>query len=71
MGSAGIESEDRKMTELERFPIEALVALVDRETVVLRSDFHKYGEIQFDPLTPALKELNNRLEKAMTAKETK
>lgn len=56
------------MTELERFPIEALVALVDRETAIIRSEINTYGEVQHDPRTPAFKELSNRFDKVM--KET-
>lgn len=52
------------MTELERFPIEALVALVERETAIIRADISKYGELQCDPYTPTLTELNRRFDKA-------
>ena len=52
------------MTELERFPIEALVALVERETAIIRGDLSRYGEHQSDPRTPAYIELANRLDKA-------
>ena len=53
------------MNNLERFPIEALVALVERGTVIIRGDIAKYGEIQFDPREPALEELNRRFEQAL------
>lgn len=52
------------MTELERFAIEALVAIVNRETVMINADIKIYGEHQFDPCTPAYKELAKRFEKA-------
>lgn len=54
-----------KMTELERFPIEALVALVERETAMIRGEISTYGEHQTDPRTPALQELSRRFEKAL------
>ena len=56
------------MTELQKFPIEALVALVERETAIIRGDIAKYGEIQTDPFTPTLKELNRRFEQALESK---
>ncbi len=52
------------MNELERFPIEALVALVERGTAIMRGDLVKYGEPQFDPHDPVLHELNRRFDKA-------
>ena len=52
------------MTELERFPIEALVALVERETVIIRGDLMAYGQHQCDPRSPALQELDRRFEVA-------
>lgn len=57
------------MTELERFPIEALVALVDRETTILHSDINTYGSAQWDPRTPAFRELAARFEKTLPKKE--
>ncbi len=53
------------MTDLERFPIEALVALVERETAIIRGELARYGELQADPRTPAYQELANRLEKCL------
>ena len=52
------------MTELERFAIEALVAIVTRETAMINADIKIYGEHQFDPRTPAFMELAKRFEKA-------
>ncbi len=57
------------MTELERFPIEALVALVERETLIGRSDLARYGELQCDPVTPASLELNKRFDQVLQGKK--
>lgn len=54
---------------LKSFPIEALVAIVNRETAILNENFHKYGEHQWNPQTPALSELNSRFEAAKGAKD--
>lgn len=52
------------MKALDRFPIEALVAIVERETAMINADIKIYGEHQFNPRTPAYIELANRFEKA-------
>lgn len=52
------------MTELEKFPLEALVSLVDRETALINADIKIYGEHQFNPRTPAFIELGKRFDKA-------
>ena len=57
------------MTKLERFPLEALVALVERETVIIRGELLDYGSLQSDPRTPALRELDRRFEQALKGKE--
>jgi len=58
------------MTELERFPIEALVALVERGTCILQGDLMRYGEFQTDPRrTPALLELDRRFTDALSRKD--
>ena len=49
-----------ELTELDRFPIEALVALVERETVIIDGDFRIYGQFQYDPHTPPYQELYKR-----------
>ncbi len=52
------------MEDIERFPIEALVALVARETAMISADLKRYGEHQFDPRTPAYLELCKRFEQS-------
>jgi len=53
------------------FPIEALVAIVERETAIIRGDICKYGE-HSDPMTPAYLELRTRMEESGSkAKEMK
>jgi hypothetical protein len=46
------------------FSIEALVAIVERETAMINGDVAKYGEPRFDPSTPAYVELLKRWEQA-------
>lgn len=53
------------MNKLWRFPIEALVAIVARETAMIDADLVKYGEHQFNPRTPAYQELDKRFEQAL------
>ncbi len=53
------------MDSLKRFPIEALVAIVERETAIVNADVKIYGEYQSDPRTPAYKELAGRFEQAL------
>ena len=57
----------KPLTELDKFPIEALVPIVERETAMINADIKIYGEHQFDPRTPAFKELAKRFEKALPA----
>lgn len=45
---------------MKDFPIDALVAIVNRETAIVNGDIAKYGEPQFDPSTPAYAELIKR-----------
>ena len=44
------------------FPLEALVALVNRETAMINADTAQYGEAMWDPKTPAFQELRKRYE---------
>ena len=46
------------MTDTE---LAALTAIVNRETVRCQSDVQKYGEVQFDPQTPAVWSLKDEL----------
>ena len=52
------------MTDLEGFPIQALVALVDRETAIINCNTAEYGEAQFNPITPVYLELGRRFDNA-------
>ncbi|KKM89588.1 hypothetical protein LCGC14_1247240 [marine sediment metagenome] len=56
-----------ELTELDKFPIEALVALVNRETSELNEHVARYGEHMYDPRTSAFIELHKRFEKAYNA----
>lgn len=47
---------------MSELALEALVAIVERETVMARHDLAKYGELQCDPKTPAFQELVKRYE---------
>ena len=53
------------------FPIEALVALVERGTVIIRGELAKYGEFQFDPREPAMQELDRRFKQALAERRPK
>ena len=55
---------------MKEFPIEALVEIVARETVMLKNDVEHRDGISFDPVTPAYKELCNRFECASETSES-
>lgn len=46
--------------DVKDFALEALVAIVERETIMQRHDLLQYEKLQFDPLTPAYLELCHR-----------
>ena len=52
---------------MNRFPLEALVAIVERETQIMRGALGVYGEFPWDPRTPAYHELERRREEAAEA----
>jgi hypothetical protein len=41
--------------------IKALIAVVERETVMIEMDCKRFGEFQTDPVTPSFKELHELL----------
>lgn len=51
-----------KPDPLEVFSTDALVAIVNRETVIGKNDLAQYGHLQSDPVTPAYTELSRRLD---------
>jgi len=48
---------------MSKFALEALVAIVQRETSMINAYIAEYGELQFDPVTPAYRELCGRHER--------
>lgn len=54
-------TEDPRTDNLSEIELSALVALVNRENVIINGHIAQFGEMQFDPRTDAVKTLESVL----------